>query len=353
MKSFKEVPPRADFAFQQLVGPCHMGGAELYNPRSYFGLILNKTIPFGCFRDEEGGLYAATRGLLGPNGLPNPVSFLYLSTHVDGKTLRMDQPQIAARGVSPKPAASLEDDTVRWGPQPEDKGASWEITASAKDFTWTEAGLFELTGKALGVGIQWYLPGVDWGTFYCSQAYDVAGICEGRGVKGVIFVDQPYLAEGGAIHFQKDLIVNNKKHVIWWNFANVYADGSFDAGSFCVGHDNLGYAIFQNEKGEIRTTTNIEGTVKHRSGSYFCEHAEIVLEGEEIWEFTPDPKGEMVDFLGGFPITAQQEGFWRRKGDTRIPDRSCAWGETDRRNGSARNVLGADLPEVELKKQYA
>jgi hypothetical protein len=30
-------------------------------------------------------------------------------------------------------------------------------------------------------------------------------------------------------------------------------------------------------------------------------------------------------------------------GDTREPDRSLGWGETDRRNGSARDVRGADL----------
>src|SRR5690606_12518138 len=95
--------------------------------------------------------------------------------------------------------------------------------------------------------------------------------------------------------------------------------------------------------GEIRTTTDIEGTAVHKKGSYFLESARIVLEGEEKWEFLPDPKGEMIDFVGGFPITAQQEGRWRRVGDTREPDRWLAWGESDRRNGSARNVRGADL----------
>ena len=46
-----------------------------------------------------------------------------------------------------------------------------------------------------------------------------------------------------------------------------------------VGHDNLGYAIFQNEKGEIRTTTNIEASVKHKDGSYFVETARITHDG--------------------------------------------------------------------------
>ena len=141
----------------------------------------------------------------------------------------------------------------------------------------------------------------------------------------------------------KDLVVENKMHVIWWSFATIYQDGSWDAGSFMVGHDNLGYAIFQNEKGEVRCTTSIEGEVVHKPGSYFVESARIVLEGDEVWEFLPDPKGEMRDFVGGFPITAQQEGRWRRVGDTREPDHWFGWGESDRRNGAARNVRGSDL----------
>lgn len=54
-------------------------------------------------------------------------------------------------------------------------------------------------------------------------------------------------------------MVNNNKHVIWWSFANLYEDGSWEAGSFMVGHDHLGYAIFSNDKGEVRVTTDIEG----------------------------------------------------------------------------------------------
>lgn len=343
MKNFHTIPVRADFAYQQLVGPQRVSGRDMFSARTYFGLTLQKTIPFGCVRDEEGEIYAMVRSLLGPDGTPNPVNFVYQSTRVDGRALRMDRPRMAAQGVTPRPALSLDGDTCLWTSLPTDQGARWEVAASGSELRWLEEDLFDLSGPLLGVGMQWYLPGVDWGTFYVSQAYDVSGTCEGHKVKGVIMIDQPYLVKGGAIHFAKDLMVNNQMHVIWWTFANVYADGSFDLGSFCVGHDNLGYAIFQNEKGEVRTTNAIEGNVRHRPGSYFCDHAEIVLEGDEVWEFTPHPKGDMVDFVGGFPVTAQQEGVWRRKGDTRIPDRSVAWGETDRRNGSARNVLGADL----------
>ncbi len=69
------------------------------------------------------------------------------------------------------------------------------------------------------------------------------------------------MAEGGAIHMHKDLVVNNKMHVIWWNFATIYKDGSWDLASILVGHEHLGYAIFQNERGEVRCSTDTQGPV--------------------------------------------------------------------------------------------
>jgi len=86
-------------------------------------------------------------------------------------------------------------------------GQPWRLTASGTDFSWKEEGLFDLTGKLIGNGMQWYLPGVDWGTFYVAQLYDVQGTCEGKKVKGIISLDQAWMAEGAAIHMHKDLVV--------------------------------------------------------------------------------------------------------------------------------------------------
>lgn len=343
MKTFNTIPERGDFAFQQMVGPCRTSGKSLNDVRGFYGLLLSKSAPFGSVRDEEGHIYSFVRSVMSPTGTPNPTRFFYQSTRIDGQNIRMDHQRMARQALTPMPTQTLDGDTVRWTSQSGEEGNGWALEASGEHIKWVEEGLYELSGVPVGCGMQWYLPGVDWGTFYVSQLWSIAGTCEGRAVKGVMALDQIYMAEGGAIHFQKDLVVNNKKHVIWWSFATVYKDGSFDSGSFMVGHDNLGYAIFSNEKGEVRTTLNIEGNVKHKDGSYFAESARIVLDSGEEWEFLPDPKGEMADFVGGFPITAQQEGRWRRVGDTREPDHWFAWGESDRRNGSARNVFGADL----------
>jgi hypothetical protein len=342
MRTFTTIPDRADFAYQCLVGPQKVSGAKLADLRDHFGLKFTKHMPFGCVRDDEGHIYAFVRAVNGPGSTPNPTKFLYMSTRVDGKNTRIDNDKITPRAMTMFPQRGLDSDAAWWSSLPDETGQPWKISASASHFSWREEGLFDITGKLIGNGMQWYLPGVDWGTFYVSQVYDVAGTCEGRKVKGVIALDQAWMAEGGAIHFQKDLVVNHKMHVIWWTFATIYKDGSWDLGSFMVGHDNLGYAIFQNDKGEVRCTTDIEGQVRHKPDSWFVESARIVLDGKEEWEFLPDPKGEMLDFVGGFPITAQQEGRWRRVGDTREPDHWMGWGESDRRNGSTRNVRGSD-----------
>jgi hypothetical protein len=343
MRFHREIPQRADFAYQCLVGPHKVSGAALNDIRGFFGLVMMKTMPFGCFRDDEGHIYAPVRSLMSPTGTPNPTTFYYQSTRIDGKNLCMDRPRMAAQAQTALPVQTLEGDVCRWRSQPTDAGNPWEVTASSEAMSWREDGLFDIGGRLLGVGMQWYLPGVDWGTYYASQIYEVFGECLGHKVKGIISVDQAYLVEGGAIHYQKDLVVNNNMHVIWWNFATVYKDGTFDVGSFMVGHQNLGYALLQNEKGEVRTTTKIEGVARHRPGSYFADDVRIVLEDNEEWEFLPDPKGEMIDFVGGFVVTAQQEGRWRRVGDTREPSHWFAWGETDRRNGPMRNAKGSDI----------
>lgn len=343
MKFHSKIPQRADFGYQCLVGPQQVNGATLNDTRGFFGLVMNKTMPFGCFRDEEGHIYAPVRSLMSPTGTPNPTTFFYQSTRIDGANIKMDRPKMALQAQTALPVQSLDGDTCTWRSQPTDAGNPWQVTASGTEMTWKEEGLFEIGGRLLGTGVQWYLPGVDWGTFYTAQMYEVSGVCEGHKVKGVISVDQAYLAEGGAIHYKKDLVVNNGMHVIWWNFATVYTDGSYDVGSIMVGHERLGYYILQNEKGEIRSGTKIEGRSIHPDDSYFCTDARIILDDDEEWEFLPDPKGNMIDFVGGFPVTAQQEGRWRRVGDTRTPSHWMAWGETDRRNGPTRNVRGSDI----------
>lgn len=340
MKNFPRIPDRGDFAFQMLVSPYRTTGAAMHDLRGYFGLHLSKTMPFGTLRDAEGEMYTMVRSVNSPTGTANKTRFIYQSTRVDGKTLRMDTAKMAATAQTPMPTRALDADTAKWTSLPDEPGTPWKLDASGEHMHWVEEGLMDVRGRNLGPGMQWLLPGSDWGTFYLSQLYDVSGTCEGRPVKGIVAVEQSYMAEGGIVHANKCLIVNNRKHVIWCAFATVYTDGTVDAGTFLVGHENLGFAFLANEKGQVRTTTDLEAQVTRKEGDPFLDKVRLTVEGNEEWEFIPDPKGRMVDFLGGHVPTAQQEGRWQRVGETRTPDHWFAWGEGDQRNGTARNVFG-------------
>ena len=342
MKNFPRLPDRGDFAFQMLVAPYRTSGAAMHSLRGFFGLHLSKTMPFGTLRDDEGHMYTMVRSVNSPTGTPNQTRFIYQSTRVDGQTLRMDKPKMAATAQTLMPTRALDADTAKWTSLPDEPGTPWRLDASGEHMHWVEDGLMDLQGRHIGPGMQWLLPGVDWGTFYLSQLYDVSGSCEGRPVKGIVAVEQSYMAEGGQVHANKCLIVNNRKHVVWCAFATVYTDGSIDAGTFLVGHENLGFAFITNEKGEVRTSTDVEAEVSRQHGDPFIQAVRLTIEGGEAWEYIPDARGRMVDFLGGHVPTAQQEGRWQRVGETRTPDHWFAWGEGDRRNGTARNVLGTD-----------
>lgn len=199
MQTFKIVPERADFDYQCLVGPQKVTGAGLADLRDHFGLKLTKHMPFGCVRDAEGDIYAMVRALNAPGSSPNPTKFIYQSTRVgDGRHLRIDRERGAAQAPTMFPRRWLDGDSAGWSSHAEEAGNPWRITASGTRFSWQEEGLFALEGRLLGQGMQWYLPGRDWGTFYVSQLYDVAGMCEGRAVTDFITLDQAWMAEGGA-----------------------------------------------------------------------------------------------------------------------------------------------------------
>ena len=86
MRTFKTIPERGDFGFQQLVGPHKVTGASMSAERGFFGLHLSKSSPFGSVRDEQGNIYSFVRSLMAPNGTPNPTKFFYLNNHVDNST---------------------------------------------------------------------------------------------------------------------------------------------------------------------------------------------------------------------------------------------------------------------------
>ncbi len=124
MKTFPRLPARADFAFQMLVAPHRSSGAAMHDLRGFFGPHQSKTMPFGTLRDDEGHRYSMVRAVNSPTGTPNATLFIYLSTRLDGETLRMDKARMLATAQTLMPTRALLStefgDTARWTSQPDE-----------------------------------------------------------------------------------------------------------------------------------------------------------------------------------------------------------------------------------------
>jgi hypothetical protein len=86
----------------------------------------------------------------------------------------------------------------------------------------------------------------------------------------------------------------------------------------------LGFAVVYDERGNVFSTTNVDGKVTlDATGSW---PARIDLQADDQqWEFVPADRGRMVDLM---PIPNPQiEGRWRRRGDERVTALWSAWGE--------------------------
>lgn len=337
---------RGDF-FQMLSGGHIPTLDDWVSDRSYFGLPLESTFAYSRLDDDEGESYEIVRaarhntreGVHGIDGPPQ--ALLFQSTRVDGKTLRYDMPRMQAAAVSDGCVGVREGDEIVWR-SVADKGNPFEMRLGLSSFSWREEGLFELSGTPIQPGLHWYLPGRDYGTYYVNQFVEVKGQVLGRPVKGIIGFDQAYMGEGGALYLEKDLIMENQAHMLWYTWATRYKDGSFEGGHFIVGHDRLGFGVMTDGT-NVWASQDVDVRVHRKPDSPFAEHINLTFDGQ-MWEFLPHPKGEMPDMLAQHPPTPQQEGRWRRVGDTREPDVWFAWGETEPNHGSFRGDPVAKSP---------
>jgi hypothetical protein len=159
------------------------------------------------------------------------------------------------------------------------------------------------------------------------DSYEVEGEILGRRVRGFYGADDMYMH--GHV-YENDLLIGKKLHVAWWTWATRYTDGTLDAGHFMLGHDGLGMLLLCDETGAVNRTTDVDGFVELDPSGTWPTYIEVQAPGQ-TWEFLPDPKGRMVDFM---PMpNPQSEGRWRRKVDEREPSHWFAYGEVPPSHG--------------------
>lgn len=343
MPKMKNVYPRGHF-FQQLAGAHEVSAAAMVDDRGFFGLERSATFAYGNLRTEEGAMFEIVRrfshhgsnkaaaGTSAEEALAKPPALmLFQTTELDGQHLRFDLARMQRQATTDNARIFMEDGAAVWMPATGASGAPFRITFTETGCTWHEEGLLSLVGTMLAPGLQWYLPGRDYGTFYVSQLFQMEGQVEGRPVTGMIAFDQTYMGSQGDLYVSKDLVMENQGHIVWYTWATRYEDGSWEGGHFMLGNGPLGFAVFTDGETTV-STRDITGRVTPRDGSPFAQRIELTIDGED-WEFLPDPKGTMPDMMRKHPPTPQQEGRWQRVGEKRKPAVWFAWGETEPDHG--------------------
>jgi hypothetical protein len=320
-------PERGNFGYRPLVGPYLYEPRRLLEQRKFFGLQPEAALHYGTLRDNEGHFYSLTRRFAINKAAGNRDTLLVQSTRNDEGGLKFDRALFegAATGAGCE-LGSEGDSAFRRSPKGA-AGRAYSIVYAPRTLQWVEEGMMELEGHFCGPGLHWYLPQADAGIYYVSAMFQVAGSLAGRPVRGFIACDQTYMGEGAIQYGAGDPLAGDHTHITWYTWGTRYKDGSFEGGHFSAGHDKWGFALLTTDQEAVTATTNVEGLVRPGSDRNFPDG--IVLRVEDaLWEFLPDPRGRMPDLLGkSQPSTPQNEGRWRRVGDTREPDVHWAWGE--------------------------
>jgi hypothetical protein len=347
MTKLTNIYPRGHF-FQQLGGAHQARAKDMIDTRGFFGLAPSATFAYGNLKDADGEMYEIVRRFshhsiieVGANDelARPPALLLFQSTAIDGASLRYDLATMQQQAPTNGARIFTDGEKVIWAQSENALGGTFELTFEHDTFSWDEHDIFSISGTIMRPGLQWYLPGRDYGTFYVSQIFEVTGQVRGKPVTGMIAYDQTYMGEKGDLYVNKDLVMENHGHLVWYTWATRYEDGSWENGHFMLGNGPLGFALFTDGT-TVTTTRDITGRVIAREGSPFAQRIELTIDGEE-WEFLPASRGTMPDMMRKHPPTPQQEGRWQRVGETRKPAVWFAWGETEPDHGQ---VPAAVLP---------
>jgi hypothetical protein len=340
--------------FQQLAGPNRIDVADVASTRPYYGLDFNMTFLYGNLRAEDGSMHELVRNFpvrnaaaeLDERGIEAnsaTAGLILQSVGPDGTEFEFDLEEIGKRARTDNLTPTLEDGKAVWQSPDTAEGAPVRIEYGESEFFWEEEGLLRLTGTVLHPGLQWYAPGREYGTYYASSFVQLEGEFRGLKVTGMLAFDQLWMGTGGELYTSKDLVMENKGHLIWYTWATRYTDGSWEGGHFMLGNGPLGFALVTDGENTIYTQ-DITGRVLAKDGEPFAERIELTVDGEQ-WEFLPDPRGTMPGMLRRHPPTPQQEGRWQRVGETRTPETYFAWAETEPEHGRT--------PSPELLEQPA
>jgi hypothetical protein len=307
LKSGSRTRRWADFGGTCLLGEFHPDADLLMPTSTAFGIPKSASYLYGTWRDDDDVMYRALRGV-GASTSDFAFSF---SSEGNRQLERLDVPMFLGSTVIRREADAVTfttDDATR---EPE-----FRFRHEPDHVAWTEKDVFDLDGRLLGPGLQWYHPWPEGGGCYtATMKYASEGTFLGRRVTGFLGHEIHYMPIGSTWFNTR---YGLGMEICWQQIANEYDDGSFVQATFAYGTEGWGFAMLHDEDGAFHATTAVEIDAVVRANGY-PQQVDYYF-ADEHWVWTIDPCGERARTIDRAPLGA--DGTCRKAGDTRAIVRS-------------------------------
>lgn len=297
----RQPPLPTDFGGQCLIGETVFDRSLLLPTTQLLGLPKDASYLYGTWRDEDGNLLRALRGVEATAS-----TFAHLFEAAPGRSLERHE---AAEATLFRGATSIEEvgDEVHFRSIDGPGFAFDHLPAGCR---WQEDDLLDLVGTAVAPAIQWFNPWPGGGCYSATGKYRVSGSVLGRRVEGFV---------GHEIHYfppEENWITSpygQGREICWQQIANEYEDGAIEQATFAHGADGWGFAMVHDEHGQFHATTDVEVRARVRENGYPEEITYVTAIGTWIWRL--DPQGERARTFPSAPFGA--DGTCTREGEER------------------------------------
>ncbi len=193
---------------------------------------------------------------------------------------------------------------------------AFSIILKPQHAVWKDVnGTIDLTFKALGPALEYYVPGKIEDAMYRSEPCWVEGAVDGKGVSGFGVIDYAWGPIG--VGFVQGKIYKHLEE-LWIVWANVFADGTKECGIFVDGVDHF-EAYYYNKEGQAQVTRDNKIDLK------FNEKGFVTGATVKMDDFKFEYINESRVLQSPVTLVAWGSGRVVNRAETRKPIKSFAW----------------------------
>ena len=299
----REIPGPGDFLGNCLVGECRFDADLLLPTLSYFGLPKSASYLYGTWRDDQGNLLRALRGLGRDSS-----EFAFAFEATTGSQLECDPTANAALYRGPIDISRTAADVTFASDTDPDLFTFQHHQASC---SWSDGDILEVTGAQIAPAIQWF---DSWpeggGCFSATAKYRSKGQFRGRDVQGFVGHEIHYMPSG--VNWM-DSPYGRGREICWQQIANEYDDGSIEQATFAVGADGWGFALIHDQNGAFYSSTDVTADAEVLDNGYPTRVTYRF--DDQSWTWRLDRQGQRARTIPSAPLGA--DGTCTRDGDLR------------------------------------